>query len=69
MADLGRQQRSGDRKRHGRQPAFHIQNKTPARGITLQPGALASPTVKIRKQSHPFQFKSDIAPISRLSEK
>ena len=50
---VNRQQRSGDHDRHGRQATRHSQSKTPARGIALQPGALASPTVKICKQSHP----------------
>jgi hypothetical protein len=39
------------------------------RGGALQPAAPASWTVKICKQSHPAQLKSDIAPISRLSNK
>jgi hypothetical protein len=62
---LNRQQRSGNHDRHGRQATRHSQIKTPARGIALQPGAMASPTVKIVKQSHLSRFKSDITPISR----
>ena len=53
---LDRQQRSGDHDGCGRQATRHSQIKTPARGIALPPGAMASPTVKISKQSHLFQF-------------
>src|SRR5262249_7819668 len=67
--NLRRQQRSGDGERHSCQAAHHNQNKTPTRGTALQSGALALPTVRILKQLYPFQFKSDIAPISRLSQK
>jgi hypothetical protein len=66
---LNRQQRSGNHDRHGRQATRHSQIETPARGTALQPGAMASPTVKIVKQSHLSRFKSDITPISRPLKK
>jgi hypothetical protein len=42
------QQHSDDHNRYRGQTTRHRQNKTPARGIPLPPGPLASPTVKIR---------------------
>ena len=62
-----RQQRGGERERnrYGRHATCHGQTKTPGRGSALQPADPARPTVKICKQFHPAQFRSDIAPISR----
>ena len=61
-------QRCGDHNR-GCEATRQSQNKSPGRSSAWQPAASASPTMKICKQSHPAQFKYDIAPISRLLEK